>query len=163
MIRPATPADVATILRFVRELAAFEREPDAVVATEPMLTEALFGPSPAAEAVIAEDDGAPLGFALFFHNFSTWTGKRGLYLEDLYVTPDARGKGVGGALLRHLAALAVARDCGRFEWAVLDWNVDAIAVYRRIGAVALDEWTVQRLSGEALSRLASGTAPPPRA
>ncbi len=154
MIRSATPADVGTILRFVRDLAAFEREPDAVEATEETLTEALFGPRPAAEAVIAEDATGPLGFALFFHNFSTWTGRRGLYLEDLYVTPDARGQGVGTALLRHLAALALERGCGRFEWSVLDWNADAIAFYRRVGAVGQDEWTVQRVSGHALSRLA---------
>ena len=154
MVRSATPADVGTILRFVRDLAAFEREPDAVEATEETLTEALFGPRPAAEAVIAEDTTGPLGFALFFHNFSTWTGRRGLYLEDLYVTPNARGQGVGTALLRHLAALALERGCGRFEWSVLDWNADAIAFYRRMGAVGQDEWTVQRVSGEALRRLA---------
>ena len=156
MIRPATPADVATVLRFVRELAAFEREPDAVEATEQNLHAALFGEHPAAEALIAEE-GEPLGFALFFHNFSTWTGRRGLYLEDLYVTPAARGRGVGAALLRHLAGVAVERDCARFEWAVLDWNVDAIAFYRAMGAVGQDEWTVQRVSGEALTRLAART------
>ncbi len=156
MIRPATPADIATILGLVRELAAFEREPDAVVATEADLAEALFGDRPAAEAVIAEDGGAPLGFALFFHNFSTWTGKRGLYLEDLYVTPAARGRGVGTALLRHLAAVALERGCGRFEWSVLDWNADAIAFYRAMGAVGMDEWTIQRVTGEALQRLARG-------
>ncbi len=154
MIRPATPADVGTILRFVRDLAAFEREPDAVEATEETLTEALFGPRPAAEAVIAEDATGALGFALFFHNFSTWRGRRGLYLEDLYVTPNARGQGVGTAVLRHLAALALERGCGRFEWSVLDWNADAIAFYRQMGAVGQDEWTVQRVSGEALRRLA---------
>ena len=152
-IRPATPDDVATILRFVRDLAAFEREPDAVEATEAMLSEALFGPRPAAEAVIAEEAGVPVGFALFFHNFSTWKGRRGLYLEDLYVTPAARGKGVGGALLRYLAGIAVERNCARFEWAVLDWNADAIAVYRRTGAVGLEDWTVQRVEGEALRRM----------
>ena len=158
MIRPATPADVPVILRFIRELAAFEREPDAVEATEPMLQEALFGGQPAAEAVIAEDETGPLGFALFFHSFSTWAGRRGVYLEDLYVTPEARGRGVGGALLRHIAALAVARGCARFEWSVLDWNDDAIAFYRAMGAVGMDEWTVQRVSGAALRRLAdSGT------
>lgn len=153
MICPALPADVPTILRFVRELATFEREPDAVAATEADLHNALFGPHPAAEAVIAEA-GEPLGFALFFHNFSTWTGRRGLYLEDLYVTPAARGRGVGKALLRHLAGVAVDRGCARFEWSVLDWNVDAIAFYRSVGAVGLDEWTVQRVTGEALVRLA---------
>lgn len=156
LIRPARPADAATILRFIRDLAAFEREPDAVKATEETLGEALFGAHPAAEAVIAEQDGQPLGFALFFHNFSTWTGRRGLYLEDLYVTPDARGRGIGGALLRHLAGIAVARGCARFEWSVLDWNAEAIAVYRRIGAVGMEDWTVQRLSGEPLRRLAAG-------
>lgn len=153
-VRPAAPNDVATILGFVRDLAAFEREPDAVEATDAMLGEALFGAHPAAEAVIAEIDGAPVGFALFFHNFSTWTGRRGLYLEDLYVTPEARGRGVGRALLRHLAGLALDRDCARFEWAVLDWNVNAIGIYRVIGAVGLDEWTLQRVTGDALHRLA---------
>lgn len=153
-VRPAILADVPTILRFVRELAAYEREPDAVAATEPMLADALFGPAPAAEAVIAEVDGAPVGFALFFHNFSTWTGKRGLYLEDLYVTPEARGGGVGRALLAYLAGVALDRGCARFEWAVLDWNAPAIGFYRAIGAIGMEEWTVQRLSGDALVRLA---------
>lgn len=154
MIRSATPADVPAILRFVRELAAYEREPDAVEATEETLAEALFGARPAAEAVIAEADGAPIGFALFFHNFSTWKGRRGLYLEDLYVTPAARGSGAGKALLRHLAALALTRGCARFEWSVLDWNTPAIDFYRAMGAVGLDEWTIQRVDGDALVRLA---------
>jgi GNAT superfamily N-acetyltransferase len=158
VIRAATPADVATILGFVRDLAAFEREPDAVEATEAMLADALFGEHPAAEAVIAED-GVPLGFAIFFHNFSTWTGKRGLYLEDLYVTPAARGRGIGAALLRHLAQIAVARGCARFEWSVLDWNDAAIRFYRSMGATGQDEWTVQRVSGDALLALA-GKQPP---
>ena len=153
-IRAAAPADAATILRFVRELAAYEREPDAVEASEATLGEALFGGSPAAEAVIAEQGGEAVGFALFFHNFSTWTGRRGVYLEDLYVTPTARGSGAGRALLAHLAGLALDRDCARFEWSVLDWNEPAIAVYRKLGAVALDEWTVQRVTGAALRRLA---------
>ena len=153
-IRSATPADVGTILRFVRELAAFEREPDAVEATEPMLAEALFGEKPAAEALIAENEHGPLGFALFFHNFSTWTGRRGLYLVDLYVTPDARGQGVGGALLSHLAGVALDRGCARFEWSVLDWNADAIAFYRKVGAVGMEDWTIQRMSGDALAKLA---------
>ena len=154
LIRPARPADAATILRFIRDLAAFEREPDAVEATEEMLSEALFGAHPAAEAVIAEQDGQPLGFALFFHNFSTWTGWRGLYLEDLYVTPEARGSGVGKALLQHLAALAVERGCTRFEWSVLDWNEKAIAFYRSVGALPMEEWTVYRVTGDALAKLA---------
>lgn len=155
MIRFATPADVPAILRFVRELAEYEREPDAVEATEETLAEALFGAHPAAEAVIAEQHGAPVGFALFFHNFSTWTGRRGLYLEDLYVTPAARGSGAGKALLRHLAAIALDRGCARFEWAVLDWNTPAIDFYRAMGATAMDEWTVQRVDGDALVRLAA--------
>lgn len=153
-IRPAARADVPVILRFVRELAVFEREPDAVHATEAMLAEALFGERPAAEAVLAEQAGEPIGFALFFHNFSTWAGRRGLYLEDLYVTPAARGQGAGAALLRHLAGIAVARDCARFEWSVLDWNAEAIAFYRAMGAVGQEEWTVQRVDGDALLRLA---------
>jgi GNAT superfamily N-acetyltransferase len=153
MIRPATLANVPTILRFVRELADFEREPDAVEATEAMLSEALFGAHPAAEAIIAGTD-EPLGFALFFHNFSTWKGKRGLYLEDLYVTPAARGTGVGTALLRHLAGLALDRGCARFEWSVLDWNESAVRFYRALGAVGQEEWTVQRVDGDALVRLA---------
>ncbi|HEU0066951.1 MAG TPA: GNAT family N-acetyltransferase [Sphingomonas sp.] len=153
-IRPAVPADVATILRFVRDLATFEREPDAVEATQATLHEALFGDRPAAEALVAHGTDAALGFALFFHNFSTWTGRRGLYLEDLYVTPDARGLGVGGALLRALAAIALDRGCARFEWSVLDWNAEAIAFYRSVGAVGMDGWTIQRVTGDALIRLA---------
>jgi len=153
-IRTAARADVPLILRLVRELAEFEREPDAVKATAPMLEEALFGERPAAEALIAEVEGEPVGFALFFHNFSTWTGRRGIYLEDLYVTPAARGAGVGTALLRHLAGLALDRGCARFEWAVLDWNEPAIAFYRAMGAVGMDEWRIQRVSGAALTRLA---------
>lgn len=153
-IRPATLADVPLILRLVRELAEFEREPDAVEATEDMLAAALFGERPAAEAVIAELDGAPVGFALFFQNFSTWTGRPGIYLEDLYVTPAARGSGTGTALLRHLAGIALDRGCGRFEWAVLDWNEPAINFYRAMGAVGMDEWRVQRVAGDALVKLA---------
>lgn len=153
-IRAAAPGDEALVLRFVRELALFEREPDAVLASEGDFRAALFGPDPAAEAVIAEWDGEPVGFALFFHNFSTWTGRRGLYLEDLYVTPAARGRGVGRALLRHLAGIAVERGCARFEWSVLDWNADAIRFYSALGAVGMDEWTVQRVGGDALRRLA---------
>ena len=155
-IRPAAPADAGIILRFVRELADYEREPDAVEATEAMLAEALFGDRPDAEALIAEIDAVPIGFALFFHNFSTWKGKRGIYLEDLYVTPAARGSGAGKALLRRIARLAVERGCARFEWSVLDWNTPAIDFYRAMGAVAMEEWTVQRVSGDALLRLAEG-------
>lgn len=152
-IRTATPDDVPLILDLVRELAIYEREPDAVVATEAMLHDALFARR-IAESLIAELDGRPVGFALFFHNFSTWTGKAGIYLEDLYVTPDARGAGAGKALLRHLAGIALDRDCGRFEWAVLDWNTPAIDFYRAMGAQAMEEWTVQRVTGDALVALA---------
>lgn len=154
-IRPAGPGDVDLLLRFIRELAVYEREPDAVEATPAILAEALSGERPAAEAVVAHLDGAPVGFALWFHNFSTWKGRRGLYLEDLYVTPAARGRGAGRALLIHLARIAVARGCARFEWSVLDWNRPAIDFYRAMGAVPMDEWTVQRVEGEALARLAS--------
>jgi GNAT superfamily N-acetyltransferase len=153
-IRPAAPQDIGTIMRFVRELAEFEREPDAVTSTEPIMHEALFGAHPAAEAIIAEEDGAGVGMAVFFHNFSTWTGRRGLWLEDLYVTPAARGSGAGRALLRHLAGLAIDRGCARFEWWVLDWNARAIEFYRKVGAEPMDEWTTQRVSGDALLRLA---------
>ncbi len=153
-VRPATPDDAATMLRFIRELAAYEREPDAVETTEPMLRDALFGASPAAEALIAERDGQSIGFALFFHTFSTWTGRRGLWLEDLYVTPEARGSGAGAALLRALAGLALDRDCPRLEWTVLDWNTPALDFYRAKGAVPQDEWTTQRVTGAALQALA---------
>lgn len=153
-IRPAAPADVPVMLRFVRELAAFEKQPDAVETTEPMLHEALFGATPAAEALIAERDGAAIGFAVFFHSFSTWTGRRGIWLDDLYVTPEARGSGAGAALLQALAGVAVDRGCARFEWWVLDWNTPAINFYRAKGAVAQDEWTVQRVEGAALLALA---------
>jgi GNAT superfamily N-acetyltransferase len=153
-IRFATPGDVPTILRFVRELADYEREADKVVATEALLHEALFASPPAAEALIAERDGAPIGMALFFHNFSTWTGWRGLYLEDLYVTPEARGSGAGTALLKRLALIAKERGCARFEWSVLTWNTPAIEFYRSLGAVSMEEWRINRVTGEALDRLA---------
>jgi GNAT superfamily N-acetyltransferase len=154
MIRPATLADVPTIMRFVRELAEYERAADKVVATEGLLAEALFGAQPAAFAAIAEVDGEPAGMALYFHNFSTWTGWRGLYLEDLYVTPEARGQGLGKALLRYLAGVALDTGCARFEWSVLDWNAPAIAFYDSVGAESMDEWTVRRVSGPALHALA---------
>jgi GNAT superfamily N-acetyltransferase len=157
-IRPAAPADVPQILRFVRELAEYEREPDAVKATEPMLLEALFGDRPAAEAVIAELAGVAVGFALFFHNFSTWTGQRSLYLEDLYVASTARRRGAGKALLSHLATLALERGCTRFEWSVLDWNEPSIGFYKSLGAQAMDEWTIMRVDGTALHALAGFTA-----
>ena len=151
-IREATRADVPLILTFIRELAEYEKLLHEVEATEADLAETLFGARPYAEVVIAESEGNPAGFALFFHNYSTFAGRPGIYLEDLYVRPAARGKGVGRALLAHLADLALARGCARLEWAVLDWNRAAIAFYESLGARAMDEWTVYRLSGETLRR-----------
>jgi GNAT superfamily N-acetyltransferase len=157
-VRAATPDDVPTILRFIRELAEFERLLDKVTATEADLRTGLFGPRPYAEVLLAEI-GVPVGFALFFHNYSTFLGKPGIYLEDLYVTPQARGQGVGRALIEHLAAVAARRGCGRLEWAVLDWNRNAIAFYRSLGAEAMDDWTVYRVTGAALAALAAQPAP----
>ncbi|MEU9483605.1 GNAT family N-acetyltransferase [Streptomyces decoyicus] len=157
MIREATPDDVPVILAMIGELAAYERVPEAAQATEPQLEEALFGPQPAAFALIAEADGTPVGFALWFRNFSTWTGTHGVYLEDLYVRPEARGGGHGKALLAALAEICVARGYERFEWPVLDWNEPSIGFYRSVGAQPMDEWTVFRLTGEALHNLAGGS------
>ncbi|MCE7973758.1 MAG: GNAT family N-acetyltransferase [Leptolyngbya sp. PLA1] len=151
-VRPATPRDIDSILGFIRELAEYERAPQEVVATPESLREHLFGPRPACEAIIGEVDGIPRGFALYFHNFSTWKGRPGLYLEDLYVQPACRGAGLGKALFRRVAAVAAERGCPRMEWAVLDWNTPAIDFYRALGAVAMDEWTVYRLTGDALAR-----------
>lgn len=152
--RSATPADVPLILALIRELAEYERAPQEAVATEPLLRDALFSPRPGCEALIGEVDAIPQGFALFFHNFSTWKGKRGLYLEDLFVRPSARGVGLGKALFAHVARIAVERGCPRMEWAVLDWNTPAIDFYRSMGAVAMDEWTTYRLKDEALKNSA---------
>ncbi len=157
-IRPATVEDVALVAQLIRELAEYERLADAAVATEADLREQLFGERPAAEVLVAEADGEPAGFALFFHTFSTFLGKRGLYLEDLFVRPAFRGLGLGRHLMAALARIAVQRGCGRFEWSVLDWNEPAIGFYRALGASAMDEWTVQRLQGEALRALASRDA-----
>jgi len=154
-IEPARPADVPLLLGMIRELAEFEKGLHEVVATEEGLADALFGERPGAEAVVARIDGEPVGFALFFTNFSTWEGRRGLYLEDLYVRPAARRRGVGRALLAWLARLASDRGCRRLDWWVLDWNESAIRFYRDLGARAMDEWTVYRLTGEPLARLAS--------
>lgn len=154
VIERATPDDVPTIIALVRELAEFERLAHEVRIEAKSLHEHLFGPRPYAEAVMARLAGATVGFALFFHNYSTFVGRPGLYLEDLYVRPEYRGRGYGESLIRHLARLAVERGCGRFEWWVLDWNEKAIAFYRKLGAVAMDEWTVQRVAGPALDRLA---------
>lgn len=168
VLRGATAADTPLILQLIRELAVYERMADQVVATEETLAAALFGARPSAEVVIAElgaGDAAaaePVGFALFFHNFSTFLGRRGLYLEDLFVRPEARGHGVGKALLCHLAGLAVERGCGRFEWAVLDWNEPAIGFYRGLGAEPMTEWTVFRVAGKALQDLAAIGSRPSR-
>lgn len=154
-LRPATEADLDTIIELIRALAEYEREPDAVRLDRADLGRHLFGPRPYAEVILAETEaGASAGFALFFHNFSTWEGKPGIYLEDLFVRPEFRGQGYGKALLAELARLAVERGCARLEWAVLDWNEPAIQFYRALGAVPLDEWTTYRLTGEALARLA---------
>ncbi len=152
-IVPATPADVPLLLALIRELAEFEQLLQDVDATADGLHAALFGARPDCEAVVARVDGEPVGFALYFHNFSTFRARRGLYLEDLYVRPVMRGHGVGKALLLHLASIAVARGCARFEWSVLDWNQRAIDFYRSMGAAPMDEWTVFRVSGEALDAL----------
>ncbi len=157
-IRAATADDAALVAQFIRELAEYERLPDAAVATAEDLRAQLFGAQPAAEVLLAEADGEPAGFALFFHNFSTFLGKRGLYLEDLFVRPQFRGLGVGRHLMASLARIAMQRDCGRFEWSVLDWNAPAIGFYRTLGAAGMDEWTVQRLEGDALRSLAARDA-----
>ena len=155
-LRPATEADLDTIIELIRALAEYEREPDAVRLDRADLGRHLFGPRPYAEVILAETEaGASAGFALFFHNFSTWEGRPGIYLEDLFVRPQYRGEGYGKALLAALARLARERGCARLEWAVLDWNAPAIRFYRALGAVPLDEWTTyHRLTGEALARLA---------
>jgi GNAT superfamily N-acetyltransferase len=155
-IAPAQAADAALIVALVRELAAYERLLDDVLITPGDVHRDLFGPRAFAEAVIARVGDEPVGFALWFHNYSTFAGRPGLYLEDLFVRPAYRGRGYGEALLRHLARIAVDRGCARFEWSVLDWNEPALAFYRKLGAVPMDEWTVQRVSGDALRALASG-------
>jgi GNAT superfamily N-acetyltransferase len=153
-IRAATKADTAQILAFIRNLAEYEKLAHEVTATPEALAAMLFGPRPYAEVLLAERGQVALGFALFFHNFSTFLAKPGIYLEDLFVLPEARGQGIGKALLRHLARLACERGCGRLEWSVLDWNVDAIRFYKALGAVPMDGWTVHRLSGAALAGFA---------
>ncbi|HMO77406.1 MAG TPA: GNAT family N-acetyltransferase [Sphingopyxis sp.] len=154
-IRPAAPADLPLIAQFIRDLAAYEKLAHEVRFDEAALGEKLFGPRPYAEVVIGELGGTAQGFALFFHNFSTFEGKPGLYLEDLFVRPEARGSGLGKALLAHLAKLCVERDCARLEWWVLDWNAPAIGFYRSLGARMMDEWTVMRVDGDALTSLAA--------
>jgi GNAT superfamily N-acetyltransferase len=152
-IRPAVRADVPVIAELIRGLARFEKLEDQVTMTEDRLAASLFGERRYAETLIAEEGGEPVGFALFFHNFSTFLAKPGIYLEDLFVLPERRGRGIGRALLKELARLAVERGCGRLEWAVLDWNRDAIGFYERLGARPNSEWTVYRLTGEALTAL----------
>jgi GNAT superfamily N-acetyltransferase len=154
-IVPAVEADVPVILGFIRQLAEYEHLAHEVFATESSLREHLFGPHPAAEVLLAREGVQPVGFALFFTTFSTFVGRPGIWLEDLYVDPAHRRRGIGKALLRQVAALAVTRNCGRLEWSVLDWNEPAIALYRALGAKAMTDWTIQRVTGEALCRLAT--------
>lgn len=153
-LAPATQKEIPVILRFIKELADYEKLSHEVVATEETLGASLFGPRPAAEAVIAYADDEPVGFALYFQTFSTFLGRPGIYLEDLYVTPARRGHGIGRRLLAYVARVAVERGYGRMEWSVLNWNEPALVVYKKIGARPMDEWTVQRLTGDALRSLA---------
>lgn len=153
VIRPAEPADVPVIADLIRGLERYEKLEDGVNMTEELLAKNLFGPRQYAETLLAEDGGAPIGFALFFHTFSTFLALPGIYLEDLFVVPEYRGRGIGRALLQRLAKIAVERGCGRLEWSVLDWNRDAIGFYERLGAKPNSEWTVYRLAGEALVSL----------
>ncbi|WP_033074203.1 GNAT family N-acetyltransferase [Sphingopyxis sp. MWB1] len=157
-IRPATPADLPLIAQFIRDLAEYEKLAHEARFDEAKLSENLFGARPYAEVVIGELAGVPQGFALFFHNFSTFEGRPGIYLEDLFVRPAARGSGLGKALLTHLAKLCVARDCARLEWSVLDWNEPSIGFYKSLGARMMDEWTVMRVDGDALPALASSAS-----
>jgi GNAT superfamily N-acetyltransferase len=158
MIRTATAADVPQILAFIRALAAYERAPDAVSASEAGLLRDGFGPNPVYYCLIADHDGQPAGFALYFFNYSTWLGRPGIYLEDIFVQPEFRGRGIGKALLQQVAASAVQKGCPRLQWEVLDWNTPAIDFYRAMGAEFLDEWRNVRVSGDALERLAGVTA-----
>ena len=157
-IAPATETDVPLILRLIRALGEYERLSHQVVATEAALRDSLFGERPAAEVVIAHVDDVPVGFALWFHNYSTFLARPGLYLEDLFVLPEWRGHGIGRRLLTHLASVALERGCGRMEWAVLDWNESAIGFYRKLGATLLEDWRICRLTGETLTALGGKTA-----
>src|SRR3989475_2149254 len=156
-IRPARVEDVPIILKLIRDLATYERAPKEVTTTEEQLVDVLFGEKPVAEVLLAFERKSPVGFAVFFHNFSTWLGRPGLYLEDLFVKPQHRGKGYGRALLIHLAKIARERGCGRMEWAVLDWNEPAIKFYRQLGAKPMDEWTVFRLTRDGIAKLADSS------
>src|SRR6266568_3954278 len=153
-IRPATIVDVPIILQLIRDLATYERAPNAVTATEEQLVDVLFREKPVAEVLLAFENKMPIGFAVFFHNFSTWLDRPGLYLEDLFVRPEARGKGYGRVLLIHLAKIARDRGCGRMEWAVLDWNEPAIQFYKKIGAVPMKEWRIFRMTSDGIAKLA---------
>lgn len=156
LVRPATPADVGTILNFIHDLSVYEKLAHEMKADESTLAKYLFGPYRYAECLIAEANGQPAAFALFFHNFSTFLGKPGLYVEDLFVKPEYRGRGIGLRLLRELARIALERDCGRMEWSVLDWNEPALAFYKRLGAQSMSDWTTQRLTRPAMEVLAKG-------
>ena len=157
-IRTTTEADIPVILDLIRQLAEYEREPEAVVATEAGLRDVLFGAHRSAETLLALENDKPVGFAVYFYNFSTWLGRPGLYLEDLFVLPSVRGKGYGRALLERLALIAHERGCGRMEWAVLDWNEPAIQFYKKLGAEPMNEWTVFRLTREGIAKLAGAEA-----
>ena len=154
-IRPATAEDAALILRFITDLAIYEEAGHEVIATESDIRESLFASGSTTKAVICQIDDEPVGFAVYFFNYSTWLGKHGLYLEDLYVSPEHRGSGAGKALLRHLAKIAVSKNCGRLEWSVIDWNEPAIQFYKSLGAEPQDEWVAYRLTGKALEELAN--------
>ena len=155
-IRPALADDAGLILHFIRELAIYEKAESSVQTDEAGIRASLFSADAKAQALICECGGQAIGYAVFFYNYSTWLGRNGIYLEDLYVSPEARGSGAGKALLQHIARLAVEQGCGRFEWSVLDWNTPAIEFYKAAGAVAQDEWTVYRLQGDALQKFAKG-------
>ncbi|TAM81502.1 MAG: GNAT family N-acetyltransferase [Acidobacteria bacterium] len=154
-IRPAETKDIPLIIQFISELAEYEKEPDQAVATEQDIRRDGFSANPKFRVVIAEWSGDPAGFALFYYNYSTWMGRPGLYLEDLFVRPKFRDKGIGKALLVHLAKIAVVEGCGRFEWQVLNWNIPALEFYRALGACVMEEWSTMRITGEPLKKLAS--------
>ena len=153
-IRPAVPTDAPVIASFIRQLAEYERLSNAVTFSEEQILQNLFSADATAEVLLGYFNEQPVAFAVFFHNFSTFLGKRGLYLEDLFIIPEMRGRGFGRAMLKRLAEIAIERDCGRFEWAVLDWNEPAVGFYKNLGAVPMEEWTTFRMSGEALKKLA---------
>ena len=154
VIREAAPDDVGVILHFINELAIYEKAPEEVKTNAGMIEETLFGPAAKTRCLIGEIEGEAVGFAVYFSNYSTWLGKYGIYLEDLYVSPEHRGKGVGKALLVHIAGIALDNDCGRFEWSVLDWNTPSIEFYKSLGAVEMSEWRIYRVTGDALKKLA---------